>query len=534
MIPAIPVRRNWTDKLPKLPCKCLSFIYKPQNIFLLFSGLAGGIILSSLSGCSQKPNSVTLSTGTVGSYYHRLGEQINYSTTTTVGLSVRNIDSQGSQENLQRLLNHQVDFAIAQLDVANEAMRQGKVKAVAILAKEYVHIIVRKNSGINTFDDLQGKRVAVGTPGSGILFTARQLIQTDKLKVKEDTSNFDEAFKKLKSRQLDAIIYVGSLGANENLRQIFVKNSNLSLLPIRTALINNLTVLDPSSYESATLPLGTYASRPPIPNRKLPTLSTATVLVTRPDMNRRTVGLVTWSILSTARTYAQFYPEIQSSKAEELMRKELFYIHPAAEAVFDHGDPRTVIIRYWENNNDLQAGVFILVTTSVIGLLLRQWHRQKSKKIITTTNNRISELKSLLPDHPQQALESIEDLSQENRLTFIEGLVSTEVYEQLRHKTQTFADQCRTLIEQQRKKFVMDTLLLLDEWQASLQTDPETALQKLKQIKQQYRDMLLSDQVDIEAYVELMNLTLISLMTLAPKSSPVHSDSENKKQNISN
>jgi hypothetical protein len=290
MIPPLSGRQNRTDKLLKLPYKCFRLIYQPQNIFLIFSGLAGGILLSLLSGCSQKPNSVTLSTGTVGSYYHRLGEQINYSTNTTVGVSVRNFDSQGSQENLQRLLNHQVDFAIAQLDVANEAMRKGKIKAVAILAKEYVHIIVRKNSEIKTFEDLQGKRVAVGTPGSGILFTARQLIQADKLKIQEDTSSFDEAFKKLKSQQVDAIIYVGSLGANEKLRQIFVKNSDMSLLPIRTALVNNLTVLDPSSYESATLPVGTYVSRPPIPNRKLPTLSTATVLVTRPNMNRQTVG----------------------------------------------------------------------------------------------------------------------------------------------------------------------------------------------------------------------------------------------------
>ncbi|TFI53514.1 TAXI family TRAP transporter solute-binding subunit [Mastigocladus laminosus UU774] len=521
-----PTGETGQIKLVKLPYKCFSLIYQPQNIFLLLSGFAAGVLLSVLGGCSQKLDRVTLSTGNVGSYYHRLGEQINYSTNTTAGVSVENFASQGSQENIKRLLNHQVDFAIAQLDVANESMRSGKVKAVAILAKEYVHIIIRKNSGIQTFDDLEGKRVAVGNPGSGILFTSRQIIQADKLKIQEDYSDFDKAFKKLKSRQLDAIIYVGSLGANEKLRQIFVTNSDMSLLPIRTALVNNLTVLDPSSYESAILPIGTYASRPPIPNRKLPTLSTATVLITRPNMNRQTVGLITWSILSTARTYSQFYPQLQSSKAEELMRKELFYIHPAAEAVFEQGDPRTVIIRYWENNNDLQAGFFILGTTSVLGLLLRQWHRQKSKKIMTTTNNRIIELKSLLPDHPQQALESIEDLSQENRLTFIEGLVSTEVYEQLRHKTQTFADQCRTLIENQRKKFVMDTLLLLDEWQASLQTDPEAALQKLKQLKQQYRDMLLSDQVDIEAYIELMNLTLISLMTLAPKSSPVHSDSE--------
>lgn len=324
MIPPPSSRRNWADKLVKLPYKCLSLIYQPQNIFLLLSGLAGGVLLSVLGGCSQKPSSVTLSTGTVGSYYHRLGTQINYSTNTTVGVSVRNFDSQGSQENIQRLLNHQVDFAIAQLDVANEPMRSGKVKAVAILAKEYVHIIIRKNSEIKTFDDLQGKRVAVGTPGSGILFTARQLIQADKLKIQEDNSNFDEAFKKLKSRQVDAVIYVGSLGANEKLRQIFAKNSDMNLLPIRTALINNLTVLDPSSYESATLPVGTYMSRPPIPDRKLPTLSTATVLVTRPNMNRQIVGLVTWSILSTARTYSQFYPELQSSKPEELMRKELF------------------------------------------------------------------------------------------------------------------------------------------------------------------------------------------------------------------
>ncbi len=516
------------DKSVKLPFKCFRLIYQPKYVFLVFSSLAGGVLLSVLSSCSQKPHSVTLSSGTVGSYYNRLGDQINYSTSTTVGLSVQNLDSQGSQENLQRLLANQVDFAIMQLDVANEAMRQGKVKAIAILAKEYVHIIARKNSGLKTFDDLRGKRVAVGTPGSGILFTARQLNQADKLKIQEDTSNFGKAFNKLKSRQVDAVIYVGSLGVSENLRQIFLENPDFNLLPIRTALVNNLTVLDPSSYESATLPLGTYASRPAIPNREVPTLSTATVLVTRPDMNRQTVGLVTWSILSTARTYSPFYPELQSSKAEELMREGLFYIHPGAEVVYEQGDPRAVLIRYWENNNDLQAGVFILVTTSVLGLLLRQWHRQKSKKIMTTTNNRISELKSLLPDHPQQALDGIEDLSQENRLTFIEGVVSTEVYEQLRHKTQTFADQCRTLIEQQRKKFIMDTLLLLDEWQATLQTNPEAALQKLTQIKQQYRDMLLSDQVDIEAYIELMELTLISLMTLTPKSSHDSFNSNNK------
>ncbi|WP_337907193.1 TAXI family TRAP transporter solute-binding subunit [Iningainema tapete] len=488
----------------------------PKNRFLLLV-VAAGILLFILGSCSNNQNTVTLSSGIADGYYNRLGDQIG-NTSTTVRLSVRNIESLGSQQNLERLLEGKVDFAIVQLDVANQAMRQGKVQAVATLANEYVHVIVPKDSSLKTFADLQSKRVAVGTSGSGMNYTANQLIKADNLNIQQDTSDFDQAFNKLLNQQVDAVIYVGSLGASKKLREQFMQNPSLTLLPIQTALVNNLTVLDPGSYQSATLPTGTYMSRPPIPEQEVPTLSTATVLVTRPNMNQYKVGLVTWSILSTARTYSQFYPELQNQDAALLLRKGLFYIHPAAEQVFEKGDPRAGLIHYWEQNNDLQAGVFIFGTTSFVGLLLQQWRRQRSKKVLTTTANRISELRWLLPDHAQQALTGIEDLSQEHRLMFIDGAVTTEVYEQIRQKTQTFADQCRKILEQQRKKFVMDTLLLLDDWQATLQQDPETALQKLSQIKQRYREMLLSDQIDIEAYAELMELTLISLMTLMPKS----------------
>lgn len=516
MIPKFFSREIWANLLDNIAFKRVQFIYRPKAVFLLLSGLAGGVLLSS---CSSRPSTITISSGNTGSYYYSLAEQINNSTQETVKISVKNLESQGSQQNLKRLLNHQVDFAIVQLDVANEAMRKEEVTAVAILANEYVHMITQKDSDLKTFSDLQGKRVAVGTVDSGMSFTADQLLKANHITVKPDYSSFNEAFKKLKYRQVDAVIYVGSLGASKNLRQQFVYNRDLRLLPVEPALVNHLTVFAPGSYQSATLPIGTYGSRPPVPEQNLLTLSTATVLVTRPKMSRQKVALMTWSILTTARGYSQFYPALQNEEPKELLRKGIFYIHPAAQEVFEHGDPRMAFMRYWENNSDLQAGLVILGSTSILGLLIRQWRRQKSKKMVTTTTNRINELKSLLPDHPQQALDGIEDLSQEHRLMFVEGAVTTEVYEQLRQKTQTFTDQCRKLLEQQRKKFVMETLLLLDEWQATLQTNPEEALKKLSHIKQQYRDMLLSDQVDIEAYVEIMQLTLISLMTLTPKHS---------------
>lgn len=492
----------------------------PRAIVLIFGGLASGTLVSVLSSCSVQPDNVSLSSGTAGGFYNRVGKEISNSTEATVGLKVRNLDSQGSRENLQRLLSGEVDFALVQLDIASLEMRQGKIQAVAILANEYVHIITRKDSGLRSFADLEGKRVAIGTPGSGISFTASQLIKADKLKIQKDASDLDTAFKKLYAGQVDAIAYVGSLGANQKLRQQFVNNPNLKIIPIQQSLINNLIVLEPGSYQSATLPMGTYASRPSVPEQDVSTISTAAVLVTRPNMDSQKVGLVTWSIISNARTYSEFYPELQNTESTELLRKGLFYIHPAAQEVFEDGDPRAAFIRYWQKNSDLQSGLFIFLFTSAIGLLIGQWRKQSSQKLLATTVNRVAELKKLLADNPQEALKGIEDLRQEHRLRFIDGAVTTEIYEQLQQKTQTFADECRSILEKQRKKFIMDTLLLLDEWQATLQTDPDVALQKLGQIKQDYRDMLLSDQVDIEAYVELMQLTLMSVMTLAPQSLP--------------
>jgi uncharacterized protein len=468
------------------------------------------------SSCGAPVRTITLSSGTEGGFYSRLGEQVGLSTDETVGIAVENIPSQGSRENLERLIQGEVDFALVQLDVASEAMQAGQIMAVAALAREDVHIVVHREAGVQTLADLQGQRVAVGAPGSGIRHTTDQLTQASQLTVQADESAFDQAFERLQARQIDAVMYVGSVGASQKLQQQFLDHPEYTLADIPAALTNHLTVRYPGSYQAAALLPGAYAALPATPEREIATLATATVLATRPDVNRRVVGLVAWSLLAESRAYAQFYPALLEGDAASALQQGLLYLHPAAEDVYANGDPRAALSRYWHNNSDLQAGVFLLVGTTVIGLLLRFWRKRQSHKTVIATSDRINELRQLLPDHPQQALRGIEDLSQENRLRFIDGAVSPEIYEQLRQKTQTFTDQCRTQLDAQRTHFVRDTLLLLDEWQATLQSNPSAALQKLSQIKHQYREMLLAGQVDIDAYIELVQLTLMSVMTLVP------------------
>jgi uncharacterized protein len=500
----------------------------PQRQHRGQAAITTGLLALTLTGCGlNRVETVRLSSGPEAGYYHRLGNQIGESVRLTGDMVVENQTTQGSVQNLQDLRDRKTDFAIVQLDVANQFMRQGKVQAVLTLANEQVHVVVPTHANIKTWADLRGKRVAIGALGSGVHHTASRLLKAANLAIQTDDSTFATGMQKLQAQQLDALFYVGNMGSNEALRQQFLQTPSLRLLPLPTSLVNYLVGLDPGAYRAAVIPIGTYRPAPPIPAQDLATFSTATVVVTRPDMDKQKVGLLTWAILSNSRKYAQFYPELETEDAKTLMQTGLFYVHPAAIAVFQQGDPREAWMRYLESNSDLQAGLVILLGTSGIGVFLQYWRRERSKKLVGTTTKRINELKDLLPHDPQETLRGIEELSQEHRVMFIDGVVPADVYEEVRQKTQMFADQCRNILDRQRKKFVLDTLLLLDDWQETLQTDPEAAVKKLGQIKQQYREMLLADQVDIQAYIEIMELTLISLMTLAPRLSAASSPPQN-------
>ncbi|MGK7871892.1 MAG: TAXI family TRAP transporter solute-binding subunit [Xenococcaceae cyanobacterium] len=474
----------------------------------------------SLSSCTIQPITVTLSTGSNGSGYKEIGKQISISASTVGKMTVQdNYDSQGSLQNLQRLLDKEVDFAILQLDVASEAMKKGQIKTIVVLTQEYVHIVTRADSGIQTFADLEGKRVAVGAPGSGIYFTAKRLFQATNLNIQEDKSN--KGLKKLLNGEVDAFIYVGPLGTSERLRTELTQSPRLRFIPIDPSLVNYLTIQFPESYRGTTIPKGIYKPLPELPRQDLSTISTAGALVTRPDVDKDTVALLTWSILSTVRQYSPFYPDLATDRAQSLVHEGLIYVHPGAQQAFVQGDPRVAWLHYIQQNKPLQAALIMLTTTSTIGFLLRWWRKQRCANLIEANRKAVSELRSLLEQNSQQALEDVEALRQQHRLMLIDGAVSTDVYEQIEQMTQVFADQCRTLEQQQRQASVHNLLDLIDKWEVMLQTNPEIAVGQLREFEQKYREMLLSGQVDIQTYLQLKQVNLILVMLfVSPQALP--------------
>lgn len=131
-------------------------------------------------------------------------------------LEVSNMASAGSLENLRRVNSGDADFGIVysgdtylgRVGQLTEDTRQyPKVKAMAYLYGAPAHLVVKADSGITKVEDLAGKRVAVGDPGSGAAASAQRYFTSvglwDKMKV--EFIGYSKAASSLGDNLIDAM-----------------------------------------------------------------------------------------------------------------------------------------------------------------------------------------------------------------------------------------------------------------------------------------------------------------------------------------
>lgn len=133
--------------------------------------------LPSLAG-----NAIGIVTGPKAGTYIALGKDIAL-VGKQAGLSVEVKESLGSIDNIKRITSKEkVSLGIVQSDVLGFLSRSKNAESVRIAEKlrmvfplnnEEVHVLARKN--ITSFKDLTGKRVVVGTDGSGNMVTSINL-----------------------------------------------------------------------------------------------------------------------------------------------------------------------------------------------------------------------------------------------------------------------------------------------------------------------------------------------------------------------
>jgi uncharacterized protein len=225
------------------------------------------LVLSlALAACGGSKQLTMLTGGTGGTYYP-LGGEISGIISDQTDLEVTPSSSNASADNIAALAEGEADLAFTQTDVMSNAAEgvngfEGKqvdnVLAIGSLYPETIQIVTSADSGIASVEDLAGKAVSVGAPGSGTYVNAEQILAAHGLSMDDiDAQNldFDESTGGIQDGNIDAAFITAGTptGSVEGL----AATNDITIVPIAQDVIDSLVAEFPY-YAADTIPAGTY------------------------------------------------------------------------------------------------------------------------------------------------------------------------------------------------------------------------------------------------------------------------------------
>jgi TRAP transporter TAXI family solute receptor len=236
--------------------------------------------------------------------------------------------TEGSVANLDALRAGQIDYALAQSDVVADAAAGRdrfatagpfpSLRSVFALHHESLGIVVREDSDIDDFDDLKGKRVAVGPRGSGqralldLMLAARGWTLAD-FAASLEMAPTEEA-EALCDDKVDAAIYMA--GNPSGLLQEATTSCDTNVVPVPADLVAKLVAANPA-LRPAIVPGGMYRDTP----EDVPTIGTSALLLTSAEEPTEHVYLLVRSVFENLQLLNSLHPALLDLKPKEMVEQ---------------------------------------------------------------------------------------------------------------------------------------------------------------------------------------------------------------------
>jgi len=320
---------------------------KRKSLYLTTSLLL--IVSLILAACSDKtgndandtkeaegPKFISILTGGTGGTYYPLGGAFANIISEETGIESNAETSGASAENLATLKDGNAEVAFTQTDIASYA-KEGKqmfeggkvdnIQAIGTLYPETIQIVTTKKSGIKKIEDLKGKRVSVGAPGSGVVPNAEQILEVHGMTfddIERKDLSFDESTAGIQDGAIDAAFVTAGTptGAVEGLSA----TEEIVILPIEQDKIDALIEKYPY-YIQDQVPKGTYKLK-----ENVPTVAVQAMLVVRDDLSEELVYEITKAIFENLDQVT--HAKAKMIKAENALNGTGIDIHPGALKYF--------------------------------------------------------------------------------------------------------------------------------------------------------------------------------------------------------
>ncbi|WP_067727146.1 TAXI family TRAP transporter solute-binding subunit [Oceanobacillus damuensis] len=283
-------------------------------------------------------NIVTIATGGASGPYNIIATTLAEKYSSEYGVNSRTQTTGASVENVNLIEQDKVEMAFTMSDVVSQAINgevsfeepAEKLNQIAAMYPNYVQIVTTANSGIETFEDLKGKRIAVGDQNSGVEVNARTLLNGHGITyddIEVDYLGYAEAADGLRAGQLDAAFLTSGL-------------PNASLLELSETLDIRLVTIDPADVEEIAqdesyfvameIPAGTYGNDEPIP-----TAAIMNALVVHADMSEDDVYELTKTFFDSLDSLVNSHQAAADISLEAAQEGLVAPIHPGAERYYN-------------------------------------------------------------------------------------------------------------------------------------------------------------------------------------------------------
>ncbi len=245
----------------------------------------------------------------------------------------------GSVYNIKTIRAGELEFGVAQSDWQFHAFNGSSdnfeadgafegLRAVFSIHPEPFTVVARSDSGIKTFDDLKGKRVNLGNPGSGARGTF-EIVMEKKGWTKDDFAlaaelKPAEQSAALCDNQVDAIVF--TVGHPSGTIQEATTACDSVLVNVDGPEIEDLISANPY-YRKATIPGGMYRGS----DEDVTTFGVGATLVSSDQVSEDAVYTVVSAVFDNFEAFQKLHPAFANLKPEEMAKDGLSApLHPGA------------------------------------------------------------------------------------------------------------------------------------------------------------------------------------------------------------
>lgn len=317
-----------------------------KNIILIFILL---LVLSTLvvacgsgSGSSSKNKKtveLVIATGGLTGTYFPIGTAIGQAMGENTNFKVTAQTTSGSVANLRMLNQDEVELVLAGSNTGyagytGEAPFDKPIKnirSIAGLYPETFQFIVRKDSGMKTIEDVKGKKVAVGAPGSGTERTAKILFDFHGITyddIKPEFLNFGDAVTAMK----DGLIDVAIVGSGVPTAAVIdaAASMDITLLAVDKEKLKKFLADQPFLTDN-TIPSGSYEGV----DKDILTVAAPATLLTKESMSKDDIYELTKAMFENLDVIHAAHIQGKTITLENALRGLSIPLHPGAAKYYE-------------------------------------------------------------------------------------------------------------------------------------------------------------------------------------------------------